>query len=374
MNKIINRYYLTTFISEFARTVPHPVLIILLIDQKTLTLSEITFIQIFFYLGVLLFEIPSGYLADRGYRKSTYVFSFIAMLIAYTIIYMSNAIPLLCIGWFIYGIAGAMTSGNIDGYIVNQLKQNHEEHSIKPFNIKRTNVSLAAGICGALTGSILYPLIGVNIYLISLTLYIISIVYCILMIKVKHIAIDKVPLKLKEIKWSDKLKLILGLICVIELYFVGFYQYWQVLYESKNISTGLFGVIYIIFSLTVILSNRVYGKLTRINNKIVIPVFLISALLSIVWLDDLLFTAVYPLTLFIANLYVIDLYTSLYKVVDEESISSVISIVSSANRLFGIAILAVLSLALNYIALNILLICLYLSFALIFSMFYNRLN
>ncbi len=366
MNKLINRYYVTTFISELARTIPHPILIILLIEQKHLTLSQITFIQIFFYLGVLLFEIPSGYLADLGYRKSGYIGSFVCMLIAYGLIYSSSSVLVLSIAWFIYGIAGALMSGNVDGYIVNKLKENDLEAEIKAFNVKKTNMSLIAGIGGALIGSLLYPVISINIYLFSLILYTIAILIVIFGIKIEDTRGTITKLKIKDLDFTKQIKQLLLMVCIIELYYVGFYQYWQVLYQDKGIDPALFGIIYIIFSATVISSNKLYSKLNTINDYLTIPIFIGSALLSLFVFDSMLFCIIYPVTLFIANLYVIDIYTTLYKVVDERSISSMISIVSSANRVFGIIVLALLTILLPLVNLQLLLLVLYLIFAISF--------
>lgn len=372
-NKLIRNYYLTTFISEVARTIPHPILIILLIDQKGLTLSQITFIQIFFYLGVLLFEIPSGYLADLGYRKSGYIGSFVCTVVAYALIYLSSSVAVLSIGWFIYGIAGALMSGNVDGYIVNQLKANNLESEIKDFNVKKTNMSLIAGIGGALLGSVLYPIIKTNIYLISLGLYTLAIIVAFVGINIIHQngAINK--LKISDLDFTKQIKLLIILVCVIELYYVGFYQYWQVLYQAKDISSDYFGIIYIIFSLTVILSNKLYSKIEQINDRITIPLFIAVSFLSIYYISGIGFVFVYPLTLFIANLYVIDIYTNLYHQVDEKSISSMISIVSSSNRLFGIIILAVLTYLFTIVSLPALLIGMYFTFAISFY-FIRKIN
>ncbi len=366
MDKLINRYYLTTFISELARTIPHPILIILLIEQKHLTLSQITFVQIFFYLGVLLFEIPSGYLADLGYRKSGYIGSFVCMLIAYGLIYSSSSIIMLSIAWFIYGIAGALMSGNVDGYIVNKLKESGLAAQIKPFNVKKTNMSLIAGIGGALIGSLLYPIISINIYLFSLSLYTIAILIVIFGIKIEHSKGEITKLSIRDLDFTKQIKLLLIMVCIIELYYVGFYQYWQVLYQDKGIDPTFFGIIYIVYSATVITSNNLYSKLSKINDYITIPVFIIAAILSLFVFNNFIFCIIYPITLFIANLYVIDIYTTLYKVVDEKSISSMISIVSSANRVFGIIILGLLTILLPLVNLSLLLIILYLIFAISF--------
>lgn len=367
MNKLINRYYITTFISELARTIPHPVLTILLIEQKGLNLAEITFVQIFFFLGILLFEVPSGIIADKGYRKSGYVLALVCLLVSYTMIFINTNLVLLCIAWFIYGIATALISGNIDGYIVNLLKEANEEDKIKSFNIKRTNTSLIAGIFGAMIGSLAYPLISSNIYIISITLYIISILVCVATIKIKHSSTNQVATTSKvKINWTSELKQILILVCVIELYYIGFYQYWQVLYQAKGIPIATFGIIYMIFSVTVILSNKLYGKVSNINDNITLPLFIIASVASIFFTQSIVFCIIYPVTLFIANLYVIDIYTRLYEVASPESISSVISIISTSNRIFGMVILGVITIVINIIDLSVILIVLYLSFAILF--------
>ncbi len=364
--KLISKYYITTFISELARTIPHPILIILLIQQKGLTLSEITFVQIFFYLGILLFEIPSGYLADLGFRKSGYIGSFVCMVTAYSLIYQSSNLAILTVAWFIYGIASALMSGNVDGYIVNKLKTSNNEHKIKQFNVNKTNISLIAGIGGALVGSLMYPLIKTDVYAISLGLYTIAILIAVFGIHIEHQSNKLTKLKIRDINFTKNIKLLIVLICVIELYYVGFYQYWQVLYQSKGINPVLFGLIYIVFSLTVIASNKLYSKLEVINDNLAMPIFVASAIISIFGVDGILFCIIYPITLFIANLYVIDIYTKLYQHVDEKSISSVISIASSANRLIGIIILAILVYTLNIFELPLILITVYSIFAVFF--------
>lgn len=373
LNKLMNRYYLTTFISEVARTIPHPILTILLIDQKHLSLSQIIFIQIFFYIGVLLFEIPSGYLADRGYRKSSYIASFLCLLIAYSLIYVSSSLVVLGVAWFIYGIAIALMSGNVDGYIVNRLKDEGAEDKIKQFNIRKTNTSLSAGIIGAVLGSVLYPFITINIYALSICLYLLAIVIALFGIRVEHQPERVLASKAKKLEFTPAIKTILILVCLIELYYIGFYQTWQVLYQAKGIPVASFGLIYIIFSLTVITSNKFYGRIEGVDDRIALSVFVIVAVLSVNYLNSVMFVLIYPLTLFIANLYVIDLYTNLYKHVDELSISRMISIVSSANRVFGIVILGAVSVLLNHFELNLILIALYVAFACSF-LFIRRLK
>ncbi len=67
-NKNINVYFISNFLMNFGRVIPHAVLTILLLS-KGVSIIDIATIQSAYMLAIMLFEFPSGVLADTYSRK-----------------------------------------------------------------------------------------------------------------------------------------------------------------------------------------------------------------------------------------------------------------------------------------------------------------
>ena len=83
-------YLLHIFFFEIARTLPHAILAIFLINKFQTDGSIVLGLQIIFYIGIFLFEIPSGFLSDIFSRKKIFLVSIFLMLIAFPLIGFSD--------------------------------------------------------------------------------------------------------------------------------------------------------------------------------------------------------------------------------------------------------------------------------------------
>ncbi|WAZ72314.1 MFS transporter (plasmid) [Borrelia miyamotoi] len=106
-------YFYSLFLSEFARTLLHAVLTIILIN-KGLQLKDIAVVQMFYMLAIIFFEFPSCVISDIFDRKVVYLSSIFLSMIAYFIIFQISSFTFLCIAWFIYDISSAVNTGTID--------------------------------------------------------------------------------------------------------------------------------------------------------------------------------------------------------------------------------------------------------------------
>lgn len=124
-------YFYSLFLSELARTLPHAVLTIILIN-KGLSLKDIAIVQICYMAAIIIFEFPSGIISDIFDRKIVYLVSIFLLMISYFIIFKASSFVLLCISWFIYGMSAAINTGTID-ISFTKLYQNNSKKLLAVF-------------------------------------------------------------------------------------------------------------------------------------------------------------------------------------------------------------------------------------------------
>ena len=98
---------------NLALTVPHAILTPLLLD-KGLSLSQILLVQAGFSIAVLLFEFPSGSIADMISRRTLYFISRLVFCAFFLLVIFGHGFPLMLLAWIIYGLATALESGTLD--------------------------------------------------------------------------------------------------------------------------------------------------------------------------------------------------------------------------------------------------------------------
>ena len=177
-------FYLANFFLILAQSLPHSILTVLLLD-KGLSLSDIAIIQAMFSLAVLLFEIPSGILADLYSRKFLYILSaFLLIAVSLLVLFFDDFI-LLALAWFIYGLSTALYSDTLETGLVNEIKRlDFSKHAafIHKFLRHKNQIQFFSMLFGSLLGSFLYFIIGLKIYILAIV-FILCAFFCILFFK-----------------------------------------------------------------------------------------------------------------------------------------------------------------------------------------------
>ncbi|ACN55538.1 MFS transporter [Borreliella burgdorferi] len=164
-------YFYSLFLSELARTLPHAVLTIILIN-KGLSLKDIAMVQICYMVAIIIFEFPSGVISDIFDRKIVYLVSIFLLMTSYFIVFKTSSFVFICVSWFIYGMSAAISTGTID-ISFTKIYQNNSK-KLKAF-ISFVKIILSIGaILGGYIGSVLYLYIDIKIYLISLLIYLVA--------------------------------------------------------------------------------------------------------------------------------------------------------------------------------------------------------
>lgn len=109
---------------EFFRTVFSAVYSVYYIDRG-LELGDVSSIKVFQMIGILIFEIPSGYLADKYGRIKILIISVLVMAASFLGLAASRDYITFAISEFVYGIALALSSGTIYTYI-NQYQEDEK--------------------------------------------------------------------------------------------------------------------------------------------------------------------------------------------------------------------------------------------------------
>lgn len=370
---IQKEYLRSTFLINMARTIPHAVLTVILINDKGMSLSQIMIIQLFFSCAVFLLEVPSGILADNYKRKKQFLLAIMAYLIAYTIIYFSSQFLTLGIAWFIYGCGSALYSGTIDGYIVSNIRnESDDEKSLKNFLLRRQRIELYAAIVGVLIGNALYQVVGTKIYILSCVIYLISLIYTFVSIKIPEDESKKITYKefkrllIGELKTLIMLKdfkqstlILIGQISILQIYIQTFYQLWQVLYLNHKLSVNLLGAIYIYHIVTILVANKLSLKIKlskELLSVICLSGIFVSSLISLQILNGLSFLLIFPISLLMYNILNNYLFIEYNKQIDIDKSSSHLSFISTCMRIVTVLLLIVLSVEAKFINPNLIML------------------
>lgn len=368
-NKHKNIFLTSLFLLELARTLPHAVLTIILIN-KNVSLGQIALIQVFYMLAIIVLEFPSGIISDIFGRKRTYLLSVILFFISYTYIYFANSFWHLAICWFIYGAASAMESGTLDITFTNIYK--NDTYKLKRFISHMTITISTAAILGGFCGGVAYNFIDINIYIISSILFLFSfIVVSFFFPKEKQLinSDNKInnKIKFKEfftrlfnvLKRRDIIELVL-LISTVQFFYQPFYQYWQIVLSDRGFLTSYFSLIYALFRFSNIISSIIFNRINynRKNSIVLLLISLFFGLISGITNSNVLFFLSLVITLITINIYALNLDAYLRENIDSDTASSMIGISGTITRVFSVLVLLLCS-ALVYLmsALNTIIIC-----------------
>ncbi|WP_420025472.1 MFS transporter [Borreliella valaisiana] len=352
-------YFYSLFLSELARTLPHAVLTIILIN-KGLSLKNIAIVQICYMAAIIIFEFPSGIISDIFDRKIVYLASIFLLMISYFIIFKASSFELLCISWFIYGMSAAVNTGTID-ISFTKLYQNNSKKLKAFISFVKILLSISA-ILGGYIGSVLYLYINIRLYLISLLIYLISSLITIFFIpnnkNIDH-KLNKEDLISYLIKFKKKIITLLKskellelfiLNSAIQIFYQPFYLYWQAIFIDKNISISIFGLVYVLFRLSDIIGAWTFKKIKHSKYDIYVIltiIFLLSSSIKIVSHIYIFITIIIFLVILI-SIYSNNLEYFLRKNIDSKVLGTIISINSTISRIFSFLALAICSVLTNF--------------------------
>ena len=347
-------FLLSNFLVSVAYSLPHSILTVILL-AKGLSLSQILIIQSAYSIAIVLFEFPSGLLADNYSRKNLYSLSKLFLIIMFLIVLFSNQFYLIFAAWFCYGISAALDSGTLDAYIINQLKLAHREAELRKFLAVSNRLEIVGLLLGSSLGGILYHFIGINIYVLGTVFLVASTLISFFFFKEttkseslqdSHVMVLKKQItdSFKELRKQPRLSLILIFDFLTQIFFQTHFQLWQSFFLSKGIDSQYFPFFYIAFQVITLFSYSInidgikkYAGVLKFSPLIVfLPLTFFLGKIEIFLTAYFLFVFVFYVIEFILNY-------QFNKMVSVENISSLISFKSTVSRIGSVLLLCILS-------------------------------
>lgn len=347
-------FLLSNFLVSVAYSLPHSILIVILL-AKGLSLSQILIIQSAYSIAIVLFEFPSGLLADNYSRKNLYSLSKLFLIIMFLIVLFSNQFYLIFAAWFCYGIAAALDSGTLDAYIINQLKLAHHGAELRKFLALSNRLEIVGLLLGSSLGGILYHFIGINIYVLGTVFLAASTLISFFFFKEttksdslqdSHVMVLKKQItdSFKELRKQPRLSLILIFDFLTQIFFQTHFQLWQSFFLSKGIDSQYFPFFYITFQVITLFSYSInidgvkkYAGVLKFSPLIVfLPLTFFLGKIEIFLTAYFIFVFVFYVIEFILNY-------QFNKMVSVENISSLISFKSTVSRIGSVLLLCILS-------------------------------
>lgn len=347
-------FLLSNFLVSVAYSLPHSILTVILL-AKGLSLSQILIIQSAYSIAIVLFEFPSGLLADNYSRKNLYSLSKLFLIIMFLIVLFSNQFYLIFAAWFCYGISAALDSGTLDAYIINQLKLAHREAELRKFLALSNRLEIVGLLLGSSLGGILYHFIGINIYVLGTVFLVASTLISFFFFKEttkseslqdSHVMVLKKQItdSFKELRKQPRLSLILIFDFLTQIFFQTHFQLWQSFFLSKGIDSQYFPFFYIAFQVITLFSYSInidgvkkYAGVLKFSPLIVfLPLTFFLGKIEIFLTAYFIFVFVFYVIEFILNY-------QFNKMVSVENISSLISFKSTVSCIGSVLLLCILS-------------------------------
>jgi MFS family permease len=236
-----------------------------------------------------LLEVPSGVLADKYSRKNILFFAELSRIVGYSFwLLMPNFIGFL-IGFILWGVKSAFTSGTFEALVYDELKENNEENKyIKIQGIVQSLQFVAfifAGVGAALAITFGYSFVLI-ISIVSIAISAMSILSLPNAKKVESTGEKNYFNLLKEgLTFSLKTPTVLKIIIFIsfgQALFGALDEYWSIFAtESGLIKQGL-GIFFIIYGLVQALASVIAYRFEKFSSKFFQFLFLFNGVLLIV--------------------------------------------------------------------------------------------
>jgi len=151
---IERRYYFIQFLYWFATGLPLA-LTVLLLQARGLDLFEIGIVMAIYSVVIVLLELPTGGLADAIGRKPVTLMAYGFITIYSLILFFAFSFEAFVLAYVIYGIGRALSSGALDAWFLDALKQRDEHVEIQPrLATATTFILLGLGLGTLLGGAI----------------------------------------------------------------------------------------------------------------------------------------------------------------------------------------------------------------------------
>jgi MFS family permease len=274
-SKNIRNYYLFSTFSDLL--ILGPILVLYLSNVKGLSFTEIMLLQSISAVSVVLFEVPTGAIADLLGRKISLVIYGILVGISLVVYMLGESFLVFMLAEIIFSLGASLRSGADSAIIYDSLKLNGREGEYQRIEGKARSLSLYAQAVGSIIAGFVYEISPYLPFIISVVFMIFTAIICMGFLEPPFKPSEKEEQKgyLSQIIESgkfiarhEKLKAVVFFCMIFFLFYRAGSWYFQPYMEAVNIPVKYFGVIFFLFNITAaFISKRSYYIMDRTKPK-----------------------------------------------------------------------------------------------------------
>lgn len=147
-------YIVNQMVHWFIVGITLPIMILYMTD-KGLDLFQAGLVMSIYSGTVIMLELPTGGLSDSIGRKKVYTYSLLVSTFSVITLLFADGLPLFLVGFVLYGVARALSSGSMDAWFVDEFATKHPGGDLQKA-LATANVFIPMGIgAGCLLGGAL---------------------------------------------------------------------------------------------------------------------------------------------------------------------------------------------------------------------------
>jgi DHA1 family quinolone resistance protein-like MFS transporter len=158
-DRLLFNYIVNQSVHWFIPGMFTPVMVLLLLD-KGLNLIEVGTILALYSGTVIILELPTGGLADAIGRKKVYLASVCVSMVALLVFLLGQSAMFFAMGFIIYGVARALSSGSIDAWFVDEFNRERPGGNLQKA-LGKANIFIPLALAlGSLVGGLIPTFFG----------------------------------------------------------------------------------------------------------------------------------------------------------------------------------------------------------------------
>jgi MFS family permease len=261
-SKNVKIYYMYSTFAELL--ILGPILVLFLV-AKGLSFTEIMVLQSISAIAVVLFEVPTGAVADKIGRKESILLGSLLWAVSLGIYVVGGSFPVFILAEVIFSLGATFKSGADNALIYDSLKVMGREKEFQSIEGKARSFALYAQAIGSIIAGFVYEINANLPFLISVFFMVVTITIA---LRFKEPPIEGKVGKhginyMEQIKESgkfiishEKIKAIIIFTMMFFIFYRTAFFYYQPYMEAVKIPVRYFGIIFFLFNITAAFASK----------------------------------------------------------------------------------------------------------------------
>ena len=266
-DKIIKNHKLLIYLSSIFsfQVFIGPIIVFFYTKYMGLSFSQYFFLDGLIFVLLALFEIPSGYIADKFGRKKVLLISQFFLVISMIILIVMPSFTGALISGFMLSLFSALSSGNSSALIFELFSKNNCINELEKIYAKSYSISIISSIIFTTISSITFQYNMTIPIILDIIFLLISLILNLFLLK-DDLDYNPVHKNVKSIGF-DKAELlnVTPIFIITALWFVitrVSFSYYQPIFETFNIEK-YYGITFALFTVFCSLSSYIYSKIAN---------------------------------------------------------------------------------------------------------------